>query len=153
VSARKDIDHTVVINVTMYMLKCFLLKWFNTTLSVESDSTKWVWQGHNVPSAWKTILLFVIFNNIKSMHYCVRVSDILAIKFFTHTPVFFLKIRLAPLKSCNCAMDVRYNAPLPIPDPSLDIKWILPCTVILVAWALHQMKTRYKASFSWLAIY
>lgn len=87
------------------------------------------------------------------MHYCcVRVSDILAIKIFTYTPVFPSKVRLAPLKSCNCAMDVRYNAPLPIPDPSLAIKWILPCTVILVAWALHQMKTRYKASFSWLYI-
>ena len=62
-------------------------------------------------------------------------------KFFTHTPVFPLKVRLAPGKSCNCAMDVRYNAPPPIPDPLLPIKWMFPCTSVMVARALN---IRYK---------
>ena len=65
-------------------------------------------------------------------------------EFFTHTPVFPTKVRLAPWKSFRNDVDSRYNAPPPTPDPSLSMNSISPCTSMREASALHDVKCKKK---------
>ena len=63
-------------------------------------------------------------------------------QFFTHTPVFPTKVRLAPWKTFKYATDTRYNAPPPTPVPSLSMNCIVPCTSMREACAFHDVKCK-----------